>query len=306
MCITQVAYAELAVDDLEGVGRLPHRRRRDGRARPREQSRQPRLRSRRALRPGPARGRDRRPGRRARGGVRRRPRSVRARGSSNAASSARATERPAFRRRARAALRGAPSGLAIELVMTDPGPAYLNPGQADRRAGIAPTRLRPHHAEGARHRRDRRLPHRLRSGSRSPTRCARSRTCSRRLGPGPAASTTTSRCSRARRSRRCITTRCAWSPSSTSSRRPIGSARPGSRSRPGPGATASAATSTCSSGRPGGNRLRVLRRDAARRQGRDQGVVRAAEGVQRLGGDAASDVRRRFLTERGDDPDDRC
>jgi catechol 2,3-dioxygenase len=33
----------------------------------------------------------------------------------------------------------APSGLRLELVVTEPGPAYLNPGQADRRAGIAPT-----------------------------------------------------------------------------------------------------------------------------------------------------------------------
>jgi catechol 2,3-dioxygenase len=33
----------------------------------------------------------------------------------------------------------APSGLTIELVLTDPGPAYLNPGQATSRAGIAPT-----------------------------------------------------------------------------------------------------------------------------------------------------------------------
>ena len=32
----------------------------------------------------------------------------------------------------------APSGFRIELVVTDPGPAYLNPGQAGRRAGIAP------------------------------------------------------------------------------------------------------------------------------------------------------------------------
>jgi catechol 2,3-dioxygenase len=32
----------------------------------------------------------------------------------------------------------APGALTIELVLTDPGPAYLNPGQADRRAGIAP------------------------------------------------------------------------------------------------------------------------------------------------------------------------
>jgi catechol 2,3-dioxygenase len=32
----------------------------------------------------------------------------------------------------------APGGLTIELVLTDPGPAYLNPGQANRRDGIAP------------------------------------------------------------------------------------------------------------------------------------------------------------------------
>jgi catechol 2,3-dioxygenase len=32
----------------------------------------------------------------------------------------------------------ASGGLTIELVLTDPGPAYLNPGQADRRAGIGP------------------------------------------------------------------------------------------------------------------------------------------------------------------------
>jgi catechol 2,3-dioxygenase len=32
----------------------------------------------------------------------------------------------------------APGGVTIELVLTDPGPAYLNPGQANRRAGIAP------------------------------------------------------------------------------------------------------------------------------------------------------------------------
>jgi catechol 2,3-dioxygenase len=39
---------------------------------------------------------------------------------------------------ARALRFAAPNGLAIELVLTDPGPAYLNPGQASRRAGIAP------------------------------------------------------------------------------------------------------------------------------------------------------------------------
>jgi catechol 2,3-dioxygenase len=39
---------------------------------------------------------------------------------------------------ARALRFAAPNGLAIELVVTDPGPAYLNPGQANRRAGIAP------------------------------------------------------------------------------------------------------------------------------------------------------------------------
>jgi catechol 2,3-dioxygenase len=39
---------------------------------------------------------------------------------------------------ARALRFAAPNGLTIELVLTDPGPAYLNPGQADRRAGIAP------------------------------------------------------------------------------------------------------------------------------------------------------------------------
>jgi catechol 2,3-dioxygenase len=32
----------------------------------------------------------------------------------------------------------APSGLTIELVLTDPGPAYLNPGQSEHRRGIAP------------------------------------------------------------------------------------------------------------------------------------------------------------------------
>jgi catechol 2,3-dioxygenase len=39
---------------------------------------------------------------------------------------------------ARALRFAAPNGLTMELVITDPGPAYLNPGQADRRAGIGP------------------------------------------------------------------------------------------------------------------------------------------------------------------------